>query len=66
MWVKLERTVTVAGKTLVEGKDYKLNIRPQSADDDFTYPDSVINATNGKEYFLCNKFINIIISEFHV
>ena len=37
---------------MVEGKDYKLNIRPQSADDDFTYPDSVINATNGKIFYV--------------
>ena len=50
--VKPQVTVTVAGKTLVEGKDYKLNIRPQSADDDFTYPDSVINATNGKIFYV--------------
>ena len=50
--VKPQVTVTVAGKTLVEGKDYKLNIRPQSAGDDFTYPDSVINATDGKIFYV--------------
>ena len=46
-------TVTVAGKTLVEGTDYKLNIRPQDADkNSFTYPASVINATSGKIFYV--------------
>ena len=45
-------TVTVAGKTLVEGVDYKLNIRPQDSDKGFTYPASVINATNGKVFYV--------------
>ena len=47
-------TVTVAGKTLVEGKDYKLNIRPQDTEKetDFVYPASVINATNGKIFYV--------------
>ena len=44
--------VTVAGKTLVEGVDYKLNIRPQDSDKGFTYPASVINATNGKVFYV--------------
>ena len=50
--VKPQVTVSVAGKTLVEGKDYKLNIRPQDTDKDFTYPDSVINATEGKIFYV--------------
>ena len=45
-------TVSVAGKTLVEGKDYKLNIRPQDSDKGFTYPASVINATTGKVFYV--------------
>ena len=47
-------TVTVAGKTLVEGVDYKLDIRPQDMDKykDFVYPASVINATNGKIFYV--------------
>ena len=50
--VKPQVTVTVAGRTLVEGKDYKLNIRPKSTGDDFSYPDSVINATDGKIFYV--------------
>ena len=50
--VKPQVTVSVAGKALVEGKDYKLNIRPQSSDKGFTYPDSVINATSGKIFYV--------------
>ncbi|WP_281854422.1 hypothetical protein [Roseburia inulinivorans] len=45
-------TVSVAGKTLVEGKDYKLNIRPQDTDKTFTYPASIINATEGKIFYV--------------
>ena len=46
-------TVSVAGKTLVEGKDYKLDIRPQNPDNtEFTYPASVINATTGKIFYV--------------
>ena len=50
--VKPQVTVSVAGKTLVEGKDYKLNIRPQDTDKTFTYPASIINATNGKIFYV--------------
>ena len=45
-------TVSVAGKTLVEGTDYKLNIRPQDTDKTFTYPASIINATDGKIFYV--------------
>ena len=50
--VKPQVTVSVAGKTLVEGTDYKLSIRPQSSDKGFTYPDSIINATDGKIFYV--------------
>ena len=50
--VQPQVTVSVAGKTLVEGKDYKLKIRPQDTDKDFTYPASIINATDGKIFYV--------------
>ena len=50
--VQPQVTVSVAGKTLVEGTDYKLNIRPQDSDKGFTYPASVINATDGKVFYV--------------
>ena len=50
--VQPQVTVSVAGKTLVEGKDYKLNIRPQDTDKNFTYPASIINATDGKIFYV--------------
>ena len=50
--VQPQVTVSVTGKTLVEGKDYKLNIRPQDTDKNFTYPASIINATDGKIFYV--------------
>ena len=50
--VQPQVTVSVAGKTLVEGTDYRLNIRPQDSDKGFTYPASVINATDGKVFYV--------------
>ena len=48
--VKPEVTIKVAGTTLVEGQDYRLDINPVDQDSDFVYPDSLINATSGKPF----------------
>ena len=48
--VKPEVTIKVAGTTLVEGKDYRLDINPIDQDSDFVYPDSLINPTSGKPF----------------
>ena len=48
--VKPDVTIKVAGNVLVEGKDYRLDINPIDQDADFTYPDSLINSTNGKPF----------------
>ena len=48
--VKPEVTIKVAGTTLVEGQDYRLDINPVDQDSDFVYPDSLINPTSGKPF----------------
>lgn len=47
--VRPEVTVTVAGKTLVEGKDYTLKL---SAIDNTATPDKFVHVTTGKPYYV--------------